>query len=163
VVQGEFLNTSTSTGHRGFRRLKIFLIAVILILSVPIIGIMQKLSLDRAARELSLAVTESVLAGNDPSLLLQSGSREFASSTSEEYLRNYINHLRRLGRLELLESVSGSTNVPLLPFLGDAFTASYVIITRSENSNATATVDLQYTEGQWQVSAFRVNSPLTDE
>ncbi|MEX2130796.1 MAG: hypothetical protein WD772_04870 [Pseudohongiellaceae bacterium] len=160
---GEFLNTSDPATRSRFRQLKIILIVLIPILLIPVVGILQKLGMDSAARELSLAVTESVLAGNDPALLLQSVSRELDSQMSEDNWRRYVDLLRRLGRLELLESVTGNTNVPLLPFLGDEFTARYVIITKSENSAATANVSLRYEDGQWRITAFTVSSPLTDE
>lgn len=139
------------------------LVALLLILLVPVAGLVRKETLDRQARRATLAATETYLAATDVSGFVAYLDTSLQAQQNESTWRSYRKLLQRLGALELLESIVGATNVPLLSFGQTGFTGAYEIAARFTNAPALIRVELIHTEAGWRVTDFRVSSSLTNQ
>ena len=142
------------------RFLLLGLLAVLLLLGF---GLWQARHLESAAVDLSLSVTEQVLANHNLQSLTDLSHPSLQSSMSEDYWQRYLALLERLGSLELIAAIDGDSNVPVLVMLPADYTASYKLASEFSNGAATVSVALIYSEGKWQIAGFQVDSPLTNE
>jgi len=74
----------------------------------------------------------------------------------QRYVSRYLN---RLGPLQSMTAITGSSDSPLLLIPGQAINASYVIELQMQEQAVSAFVDLVKEDGQWWITRFRVNAP----
>lgn len=134
--------------------------ALIILVVLLAYGIYQKLSYDKSSQDITLAVTQSVLADWNPASLIENIHSSLIESQSEERLSVYFNLLRRLGAVRLLESIEGEANVPTLFSRDGPITASYVIQAQFENGPATIEAELVLENKRWLFTRYRVVTVL---
>lgn len=148
---------------KPFRRLRALLVLLLLALLLLAWGVWRKHGLDGAAQATSLQITEQFLARQDVQALVANSDGNLQTGMGEEKWRAYLTVIARLGQLQLLESISGSSDVSLFPLKPDGSTAAYRIDTHFDNGDAEVAVSLVYRQGAWRITEFIVDSPLIAE
>lgn len=133
----------------------LILLALVLILGL---GILRKIQLEKSGQEFAIAVTQSILAGNS-SALIDNSVRSPLQKQRAEDLTQYIEFAARtLGAVELIENITGRSDVPLLVFSPQAPVASYLINVQFTEESAQVEIMLLHQEGNWFISEFRIQA-----
>jgi len=122
-------------------------------------GVIRKAQMDASSREFAVNITSMIL--TDGAEVLQShANSELLQQLSNENLTKYIQFVsRQMGELQLIESLSGSSQVPLFIFSADIPTASYDLDVVFAFGPATVKLTLVYDMKEWLISAFVVEAP----
>lgn len=126
-------------------------------------GIVHKLDLEDRSQTLVLDVLEQVFLSGDIAAMLDAAHTDLRSQMPDQAWQNYLDVLGVLGELQVLESVTGQTQVPLIPWFGPTPTASYEVNLAFANSPAKALMELIHEDNQWLFTSWIISSNLTDE
>jgi len=138
--------------------LVLFLVLSTLILGA---GIYRKSQLDSSSRQMAITTTESVFASGTADQLVANAHQSLLAEMSPASLNAYLNSIQRiLGPLDAIEAISGTTDVPLIPFAGPAPTASFEINLVFADNLAIAVVEMIYEQGLWQITGYNIQSDL---
>ncbi|MFT6093226.1 MAG: hypothetical protein ACJA2Q_001119 [Pseudohongiellaceae bacterium] len=118
-------------------------------------GIIRKTQLDTSSQILALETIQTVLKANDrDAMLLLMSDKNFDTQHKDGYATRFFNLKRSVGALQTISRVTGTSNVPLLPFSLPP-TASYQFDLNMLAGPITLTSDLVWTKGSWQFSGFK--------
>lgn len=160
------------------------LLLLILLIALFGQGVLRKVRLDASAQELAVEVTQAVLTERDPTALVSHGHTSLLAQLSPDTLASYITHVTNtLGTLQRIQSITGDSEVPLLPTAATPPSALYtlallfeydptVVAWRDESLDepppletftAVAEVSLGFYEKRWQITGFMIQSELLEE
>ena len=108
-------------------RLILLLVLLLVIGALLSWGIAFKAQQDRDSRELSLRVTEAVFRHWQAQPLLEASHPSLRSQMTDAQWENQVISMSVLGPLQEIESITGTSNMPLLPFLAEQLTYRYQI------------------------------------
>lgn len=134
---------------------------LILIMATAALGwsVIRKAQLDSSSSDLAVALTEAILRSESMDLLMAHAHPRFTQNTPIETFQSFIRLTSsRLGPWTSFDTISGTANIPLLPFLGSAPTASYEIGVSYELALASALIEMVYAQGRWQITSFNLLS-----
>lgn len=115
---------------------------------------------DASSSELALSLTENALSSVDAGELNRYAHPDWAQQMPAPNMQRYIErYVNRLGSLQGMTAITGSSDSPLLLIPGQAISANYIIDLQMENQAVSALVDLIKERGQWWVTRFRVSAP----
>ncbi|MFT7470466.1 MAG: hypothetical protein ACI8XU_000355 [Kiritimatiellia bacterium] len=113
--------------------------------------------LGASAQEMALQVVENAFTEDYPSLLIENLHPDYRTEFPEEVLVRFVYDInRRAGLLESLESIRGNAEIPLISFGQSKYSASYVLKLIFRDTPADVQIELQFTEGRWQVTRLDV-------
>lgn len=149
------------------RKSSAFLILGILTLSATVLilgwGILRKSQLDSSSQELAINVTLAIFSDLNTTPLIEAAHESLTEQQDVDGLRmEMMNFAEMFGRLELIESIAGSTTVALLPFLGSAPTASYEITTFFTLDSTSIYIEMIFENEIWKITDYRVGLPQLD-
>lgn len=123
-------------------------------------GIIRKTQLDASSQALALETVETLLQPhNRDAMLMLMSDDNYDAETKESFATRLFNLKRSVGALEKIDSVTGTSDVPLLPFLRPP-TASYQFDLNMLAGPITLTAELIWINGNWQFSSFNFAGDL---
>lgn len=126
-------------------------------------GIIRKTQLDSSSQTLALETVETLLQpSNREAMLILMSDANFDAQRKESTASRLFNLKRRVGTLQTINSVTGSSVVPLLPFSKPP-TASYQFDLSMIAGPITLSADLVWISGAWQFSSFNFASALLQD
>jgi len=133
----------------------------LVVLSVTVVtlgwGLLRKSQLEGSSQELAINITLSIFGNLDVNPLLDSAHASLMEQFTPESLeREMLNYAEMLGRLELIESISGSAEVALLPIADDNPVANYELITSFTGNATSIFIDMVYENESWAVTGYHV-------
>lgn len=124
-------------------------------------GIYRKSQLDSSSRQMAITTTESVFTSGTADQLVANAHQSLLAEMSSESLNAYLNSVQQiLGPLDAIEVISGTTDVPLIPFASSAPTASFEIRLVFAGNPAIAVVEMIHEQGLWQITGYSIQSEL---
>lgn len=158
-------------------------ILLVLIIAIAILGsgIIRQSRLDESSREFAIRVIPAILSGNprneaqgDLEDAPQLEDTPTAAETFATFAHLSLLELRpmhvldrylytvtqNLGPLEVVESISGGSEVPLLVFDSQIPSAAYVVDVVFSGGTAQVEIDMLLDQGEWQLTDFSVESEL---
>lgn len=128
--------------------------ALITTISILGWGIIRKTQLDSSSQILALETAETLLkAGNREAMLLSMNESNFEADFKESLATRLFSLKRRVGVLQTIDSFTGTSDVPLLPFLRPA-TAFYQLELSMVAGPITMAADLVWTNSNWQFTSI---------
>ena len=136
----------------------VFFLTAIMAVLILGTGVWRKLQLDTSSQEFVLEITPRIL--TEGTVVLQAhATSALLQDQPEQSIDKYLYVVsRNLGELELIESISGSSEVPLLIFSDNVPTAYYEINVSFSGGPALVKIQLLYDMQEWLISAFEVES-----
>jgi len=136
------------------------IVILLAIIAVAVLGtgVFRKMQLDSSSREFAAEVVPLVLTRGVEALETY-GHPDYLQQQPRESLIKYLYFVSlNQGELELVDSISGGSNVPLLIFSDQIPTASYALEVTFARGPATVEIELTYAGEAWQINAFEVVS-----
>ncbi|HAJ76729.1 MAG: hypothetical protein QGG54_12875 [Gammaproteobacteria bacterium] len=135
--------------------------SLVIIVAILAWGIFRKMTMDEASRQLAISTTEEIFSSASGNLLVQRVHPTLLAQRPPESLNGLVDSVPRImGPLESISSISGASDVSLMPVSFGPPTASYEIQLTFGEIRATALMELVYEQGNWWFTAYRVDSPL---
>ena len=135
--------------------------SIVVISIVTVMALMRKSQLDASSQVLAISVTESVFIDEDFDVLVANSHDSLIEQyTAENLIRTMSSIIKRLGPLELMSSISGSAEIPLLPFVSEPPRASYSIALSFNGNSADAIIEMVYANNEWLMTVYRIDSQL---
>lgn len=145
------------------------------------LGIYRQTTLDASSREFALFITPLILSANpdapeiaeedeaENQVIIKAIEAELAwelhahptllKQQSQADRTKYLFVVEnRLGVLELIQSISGSSEVPFNPFNNKPLMANYTLSVEFSDGTAEVELALLYEQGKWLISRFQVIS-----
>ena len=145
---------------KSSRLLRSILTVLFLLLVYFAWGAFSKYQNDAASSELALDLTEHALTSGSAEQIISLSHADWEEQMPAAKMQRYVTrYMDRLGPLQGMTAITGSSDSPLLPVPGQAINANYVIDLQMQNQAVSAFVDLVKEDGQWWVTRFRVNAP----
>lgn len=117
-------------------------------------GIIRKTQLDTSSQTLALETVETLLQpSNREAMLILMSDANFDAPFKESTASRFFYLKRTVGALQAINSVTGTSVVPLLPFSKPP-TASYQFDLNMIAGPITLSADLVWVNGAWQFSNF---------
>ncbi len=122
-------------------------------------GLVRKPQLDSSSNELAVTLTTAILHSGSTDQLLAIAHRTLIQNNPIETIQAQLTMMSfRLGSWNSVDTISGAANLPLLPFLGGATTASYEIGLSYAVAPAKAVIEMVYEQGNWYATSFNITS-----
>ncbi|MGB1115553.1 MAG: hypothetical protein ACPG2Q_03920 [Pseudohongiellaceae bacterium] len=122
---------------------------------------LKKYRLDGSSDETAVNLARAIYTSGLADSLIDSAHPAFLRQVSPAALQSTVSAtLARLGPLTAMTEIRGAAQVPMLTYPTQEVTASYEINLLFGESQATLFIDLITQPGGWQVTAFRLDSPL---
>lgn len=145
---------------KNSRLLSSFITVLFLLLAYFAWSAFSKYQNDSSSSELALSLTENALSSGNADELISLAHADWAEQMPAPNMQRYVSrYLNRLGPLQSMTAITGSSDSPLLLVPGQAINASYVIELQMQEQAVSAFVDLVKEDGQWWITRFRVNAP----
>lgn len=124
-------------------------------------AMLRKNRLDDSSSELVVMVTESIFTSDSAQALIDSAHASLLEQMNPQSLRSYIDSIpSRIGPLESIDAISGSSNASMMPFTTEPIVANYrVELVFGENAVA-ALVELIYDQDRWQITSYVIDTPM---
>ncbi|MBT71410.1 MAG: hypothetical protein CMQ15_05120 [Gammaproteobacteria bacterium] len=146
--------------HRSFL-LPSLVASLAIIVAILAWGIFRKTSMYEASRQLAISTTEEIFSSTSGNLLVQLAHPVLLAQLPAESLNAFVASVPRImGSLESISSISGTSDVSLIPVSFSPPTASYEIQLTFGENRVTALMELVYEQGNWPFTACRVDSPM---
>ena len=146
--------------HRSFL-LPSLVASLAIIVAILAWGIFRKTSMYEASRQLAISTTEEIFSSTSGNLLVQLAHPVLLAQLPAESLNAFVASVPRImGSLESISSISGTSDVSLIPVSFSPPTASYEIQLTFGENRVTALMELVYEQGNWRFTACRVDSPM---
>lgn len=145
------------------RRTSVVIICLALVAVIALLArtILQTNQLDNAAQELAIAATQEAFEARYPTTLDENAHPDFKAAYPPEALVGYMqNALRRLGPLNSLVAIRGSTDISAIPSGQAASTAQYELDLDFQNSPARVDIGMETVDGRWLITSFRIAADL---
>ncbi|MDA0280595.1 MAG: hypothetical protein O3C29_09220 [Proteobacteria bacterium] len=128
-------------------------LALLVVIAVFTWAIFRSNRLEASAQEMAVQVVEESFSEHYPRLLIENSHPDYQAETPVELLVSYVNGIKgQTGPLESLESIRGNAEIPLISFGQSDYFASYELKLIFRNTPAAVQIDMQFTEGRWQVT-----------
>lgn len=122
-------------------------------------GLVRKPQLDSSSSELAVTLTTAILRSGSTDRLLAIAHPTLIQNIPIETIQAQLTMVSfRLGSWNSVDTISGASSLPLLPFLGGATTASYEIGLGYAVAPAKAVIEMIYEQGNWYVTSFNIDS-----
>jgi hypothetical protein len=149
-------------------RLSRSLLSLVVLLTVAALllgwSLWQQSRRDQASSQLAITATQDALGSSSVEPLRAIAHPELLAEMGSSGLEGYLAYIgRRLGPLQSLTAISGSSRGGWIPGLGEQASASYTISLEFAEQDATATLELQQVAGDWLIRAFRVDAEALDQ
>lgn len=132
-------------------------LALIAVISAMTWTILRTNRLESAAQELALTVSEESFTIDYPAALIENLHPDYLAQIPPRSLLRYLNNAtQRLGSLDSLISIRGSTDIPLLSIGDKATLANYEVELSFRNTPASLQLEMLLTNNQWLISKFDI-------
>lgn len=132
-------------------------LALIAVISAMTWTILRTNRLESAAQELALTVSEESFTIDYPATLIENLHPDYLAQIPPRSLLHYLNNAtQRLGSLDSLISIRGSTDIPLLSIGDKATSANYEVELSFRNTPASLQLEMLLTNNQWLISKFDI-------
>ncbi|NKB32353.1 MAG: hypothetical protein GKR91_04575 [Pseudomonadales bacterium] len=147
--------------QKTFPLIQVVIGFLVLATAVVAWGLFQKSQLDRSSQELAIRVTQSIFFDNDIEPLVRNAHPALIEQYTADGLRAVLSNASEiLGPLELIESISGTSNMSLVPFSATQPTANYVLSTSFDENQTPIYIAMVWEDEAWRFTEYRIDSPL---
>ena len=118
--------------------------------------------LDAQAQEIAIQVVENTFSADSPTVLVDNSHPDYlAAAFPPEQLLSYLSNIQPLlGSLESLQSIRGSSDIPLIGLGQSAGSASYEVTLSFENAPASIQIEMQLLDERWLITQFDIYADI---
>lgn len=127
-------------------------------------GIIQKSRRDTQSQQLAIEVLQTLFTSGSAEMLIELAHADLLATESPQSLQRYIHSIEeRIGSLQSMESINGSSEMSLNPFVSNGLMASYSLNLVFEEELAEANIELKLENGSWLISRLSILGELLND